>query len=130
MCYYRIITGEKWRQHYMEETMEKRFRDYIRHLEKLDFDVISEEEVWEEREMLQLKLAEIHQEMIRILIPMMGFLICTCIFLASAFTNFFIGSYIAAAVMAIVTAYLSVQYKTLSGVVKKLCVYIDKLTVK
>ena len=47
--------------------MEKRFRDYLRHLEKLDFDVISEEEIWEEREGLELKLTEIHQEMMRIL---------------------------------------------------------------
>ena len=110
--------------------MEKRFRDYLRHLEKLDFDVISEEEVWEERETLQLKLTEIHQEMVRILVPMMAFLICTCIFLAAAFTHYFIGTYIAAAVMAIVTAFLSMKYKTLADVVKKLCVYIDKLTVK
>lgn len=110
--------------------MEKRFRDYLRHLEKLDFDVISEEEVWEEREKLQLKLTEIHQEMIRMLIPMMAFLICTCIFLAAGFTHYFIGSYIAAAVMALVTMCLAIQYKNLGGVVKKLCVYIDKLTVK
>ena len=110
--------------------MEKRFRDYLRHLEKLDFDVISEEEVWEERERLQLKLTEIHQEMIRMLIPMMAFLICTCIFLAAAFTHYFIGSYIAAAVMAHATDYLAIQYKNLGGMVKKLCVYIDKLTVK
>ena len=27
--------------------MEKKFRDYLRHLDKLDFDVISEEEIWE-----------------------------------------------------------------------------------
>ncbi len=110
--------------------MEKRFRDYIRHLEKLDFDVISEEEVWEEREKLQLMLTEIHQEMVRMLIPMMAFLICTCIFLATAFTHYFVGSYIAAAVMALVTLFLALQYKNLGGVVKKLCAYIDKLTVK
>ena len=110
--------------------MEKRFRDYLRHLEKLDFDVISEEEVWEEREKLQLKLTEIHQEMVRMLIPMMAFFICTCIFLSTAFISNFIGSYIAGAVMALVTAYFSIQYKNLGGVVKKLCVYIDKLTVK
>lgn len=110
--------------------MEKKFRDYLRHLDKLDFDVISEEEIWEEREKLQLKLTEIHQEMVRMLIPIMGFLICACIFLASAFINSFIGSYIAAAVMAVVTAYLSIQYRTLAGIVKKLCSYIDKLTVK
>ena len=43
--------------------MEKRLRDYLRHLEKLDFEVISEEEIWEERERLELRLTEIHQEM-------------------------------------------------------------------
>ena len=71
--------------------MEKRFRDYLRHLEKLDFDVISEEEIWEEREGLELKLTEIHQEMMRTLIPMMAFFICACIFLAVAFANFYVG---------------------------------------
>ena len=44
--------------------MEKRLRDYLRHLEKLDYDVISEEEIWEEREGLELRLTEIHQEMV------------------------------------------------------------------
>ena len=110
--------------------MEKRFRDYLRHLEKLDFDVISEEEIWEEREGLELKLTEIHQEMMRMLIPMMTFLVCACIFLAAAFGNFFIGNFIGAAVMALAAAYLAVQYSTLAKFVKKLCVFIDKLTVK
>ena len=108
--------------------MEKRFRDYLRHLEKLDFDVISEEEIWEEREGLELKLTEIHQEMMRLLIPMMAFLICACIFLAAGFVNFFIGNFVAAAVMALVAIYLGFQYRTLTKVVRKLCVYIDKLT--
>ena len=110
--------------------MEKRFRDYLRHLEKLDFDVISEEEIWEEREKLQLMLTEIHQEMVRLLIPMMAFLICACIFLSAGFTHFFTGSFIAAAAMALAAAYVAIVYKTLDGVVKKLCIYIDKLTVK
>jgi hypothetical protein len=110
--------------------MEKRFRDYLRHLEKLDFDVISEEEIWEEREGLELKLTEIHQEMMRILIPMMTFLVCACIFLAVAFVNFFVGSFIGAAVMALACAYLGLQYKNLAKVVKQLCIYIDKLTVR
>ena len=110
--------------------MEKRFRDYLRHLDKLDFDVISEEEIWEEREGLELKLTEIHQEMMRILIPMMTFLVCACIFLAVAFVNFFVGSFIGAAVMALACAYLGLQYKNLAKVVKQLCIYIDKLTVR
>ncbi len=110
--------------------MEKRFRDYLRHLEKLDFDVISEEEIWEEREKLQLKLTEIHQEMVRILIPMMAFLVCTCIFLAEGFSHFYVGQFVAAAVMAVGTLFMAITYKTLSDVVKKLCIYIDKLTTK
>ena len=110
--------------------MEKRLRDYLRHLEKLDFEVISEEEIWEERERLELRLTEIHQEMMRLLVPMMAFLICACIFLAAGFVNFFVGSFVAAAVMALVSAYIAIRYKTMGDAVKKLCVYIDKLTIK
>lgn len=110
--------------------MEKRLRDYIRHLEKLDFDVISEEEIWEEREGLELKLTEIHQEMMRLLIPMMTFFICACIFLAVGLAHNVIALYVAAAVMAVVAAYLALQYRTMNATVRKLCVFVEKLTVK
>ncbi|MBE5827223.1 MAG: hypothetical protein E7307_11355 [Butyrivibrio sp.] len=110
--------------------MEKRLRDYLRHLEKLDFEVISEEEIWEERERLELRLTEIHQEMMRLLLPMMALVICACIFLAAGFVNFFIGSFVAAAVMAVCAAWIGLRYKTMSDAVKKICVYIDKLTIK
>ncbi len=110
--------------------MDKRFRDYLRHFEKLDFDVISEEEIWEEREALELRLTEIHQEMTRLLIPMSAFLICTCIFLAAAFNGFFIGNFIGAGVMALIVLLLANRYKKLSDMIKKLCVYVDKLTMK
>ena len=36
--------------------MEKRFRDYIRHLEKLDFEVLSDEEIITEREGILLQI--------------------------------------------------------------------------
>ena len=110
--------------------MEKRFRDYLRHLEKLDFDVIFEEEIWEERDGLELKLTEIHQEMVRMLIPMMTFLICACIFLAVGFATNAVASYVAAAVMALAAAYVSLKYRTLGTTVRKLCVFVDKLTAK
>ncbi len=110
--------------------MDKRFRDYLRHLEKLDFDVISEEEIWEEREGLELRLTEIHQEMVRLLIPMVAFLICACIFLAAAFNGFFIGNFIAAGCTALVSVYMALKYRTLSDMVKKLCVFVDKLTIR
>jgi hypothetical protein len=110
--------------------MDKKFRDYLRHLEKLDYDVISEEEIWEEKEGLELRLTEIHQEMVRLLIPMMAFLICAAIFLAAGFNGFFIGNFIACGIAAIVAAYMALKYRTLSDMVRKLCVFVDKLTIR
>ncbi len=110
--------------------MEKRLRDYLRHLEKLDFEVISEEEIWEERERLELRLTEIHQEMMRLLLPMMALVICACIFLAVGFVNFFVGSFVAAGAMAVCAAWIGLRYRTMSDAAKKMCVYIDKLTIK
>ncbi len=110
--------------------MDKRLRDYLRHLEKLDFDVISEEEVWEEREGLELRLTEIHQEMLRILIPMVAFLICTCIFLAHGFDHSTVFNYAAAGVTGLLTIFLALKYRNLFGVTKQLCGYVDKLTMK
>ena len=110
--------------------MEKRFRDYLRHLEKLDLDVISEEEIWEEREGLELKLTQVHQEMLRIIIPTMAFFICACIFLAVFFVNFFLGSAVMAAVMAVCAAYMALRYKTMMDAVKQLNVYLDKLNMR
>ena len=110
--------------------MDKHLRDYLRHLEKIDYDLISEEEIWEERETLQLKLTEIHQEMVRILIPMIGTLICACIFLSAGFANMFIGNYVCAACMALICIWLLFKYKNFNDAVRQLCTYIDRLTVK
>ena len=110
--------------------MEKRQRDYIRHLEKLDFDVISEEEIWEERERLELKLTEIHQEMIRLLIPTMTILVCTCIFLAFGLYSFSVFEFVAAALMAIALLVLIKRYNEYSDVSKKLESYVDKLIIQ
>ena len=110
--------------------MEKRFRDYFRHLEKLDFDVISEEEIWEEREGLELRLTEIHQEMMRILVLLSAFLISACIFLAAAFNGFYIGNFIGAGVSALAALFLTRKYKEFSDMVKKLCIFVDKLTIR
>ncbi len=109
--------------------MEKRLRDYLRHLEKIDYDLMTEEEVWEEREMLQLRLQEIHQEMVRILIPMVGILICACIFLAAGFENMFVGDFACSGLMAIIFIWLLIKYKNFKDSVKQLCAYIDRLTV-
>ena len=108
--------------------MEKKYHDYIRHFEKLDFDVISEEEIWEEREGLELRLTEIHYEMIRMLLPMLAFLICACIFLSAGFNGFFIGNFILAGVFAVLCIYFFTRYRTLADFAAKLSFYMDKLT--
>ena len=110
--------------------MDKPIRDYLRHLENLDFDIISEEEIWEERERLQLKLTEIHQEMIQLIIPTMTVLLCACVFLAFALYSYSIGEFIATAVMVIVDIVLAKKYKEVYDIEKKLGSYVDKLIIQ
>ena len=110
--------------------MEKHFRDFIRHLEKIDLDVISEEEVLEEREKLKIKLEEVHHEMVQNLIPMTGTFICMSIFLAAGFSNMFIGNFICGGVFAIICIWLLLGYKVLRDIERQLRTYIDKLSIQ
>jgi hypothetical protein len=107
--------------------MEKRFREYIRHFEKLDYDVLSEEEIANERQGLQLEIGMLHQELVRSLISFMGFLICTCIFLSGAMSHGNIYQLFCAAVMAVAAIVISITCKRLGDAIKKLSVYADKL---
>lgn len=107
--------------------MEKRLREYLRHLERLDYDVLSEEELILEREELEVKLTEIHNEMVRLLIPITGLLICVSIFLAAAFVHPYIGSYLAAIVACIGIIFLGLRYKTFRDGIRQMSIYIDKL---
>lgn len=109
--------------------MEKRFRDYLRHLEKLDLDIISEEEVQDERRKLALELNEIHNDMLRILIPMTGTLICASIFLAAGFGNMFIGNFICTAAFAVAFLCQYMSYRNLRSEDRQLRAFIDKLSV-
>ncbi len=108
--------------------MEKRFREYLKHFEKLDYDVLSDEEISDEKGNLELKTAILHREMIRILIIIIGFLVCAAIFLATALTSGSLICYILAALTALFSAYMSIQYRGIGGVIRQLEVYVDKLT--
>ena len=108
--------------------MEKRFRDYLKHFEKLDYDVLSDEEIIDEKGNLELKTALLHREMIRLLVMMMGLLISASIFLSSALTGGGLVCYILAAVLALFAAYMSLQYRGIGTVIRQLEVYVDKLT--
>ncbi|MCR5402415.1 MAG: hypothetical protein K6E91_01165 [Butyrivibrio sp.] len=107
--------------------MNKRLREYLRHLERLDYEALSEEELILEREELDIKLTEMHNEMVRILIPTTGLFICACMFLAAAFVHPYYGSYIAAVVMFIGVIWQGMRYKTLRDGITQMGVFIDKL---
>ncbi|MBO6241085.1 MAG: hypothetical protein J6O61_09710 [Butyrivibrio sp.] len=108
--------------------MEKRFRDYLRHLEKLDFEVLSEDEVFSEREGIVMQTTVLHQELMRTLTAIIGFLTCASIFLAAGFVKFFFVSFIFAGIFAVAAVICAVHYKDISDVMKKMYFYIDKLT--
>lgn len=108
--------------------MEKRFREYLKHFEKLDYDVLSDEEIADERGNLELKTGLLHRELIRLLIIIMGFLICAGIFLSTAISTGNIVCYVLAAVTALFAGYMSIQYRGIGVIIRQLEVYIDKLT--
>lgn len=107
--------------------MEKRFREYLKHFEKLDYDVLSDEEILDEKTNLQLKTSILHQELVRILIGVVGFLICACVLLSAGFICGNVICFVLAAVMGLAAAYMSVMYRAIAGVIKKLDMFVDKL---
>ena len=108
--------------------MEKRFRDYLKHFEKLDYDVLSEEEIEAEKSNLQLKMTILHQELVRVLSVMIGMLICTSIFLSAGLALSNLICLILAVVTGLSVVCAAILYKTITGVVKKLDMFVDKLT--
>ena len=107
--------------------MEKRFREYLKHFEKLDYDVLSEEEILDEKTNLQVKTSLLHQELIRILIGCMGFLVSACVLLSAGFICGNVICFVLAAVLGVLAAYMSVMYKAIADVIKKLEMFVDKL---
>ncbi|SCY69131.1 MULTISPECIES: hypothetical protein [unclassified Butyrivibrio] len=108
--------------------MEKRFREYLKHFEKLDYDVLSDEEIMDEKTNLQVKTSILHQELVRILIGIVGFLICASIFLSAGLLGGKIISFCLAAIMAVLAAYMTMRYKIIADVIKKLEMFVDKLS--
>ena len=107
--------------------MEKRFREYLKHFEKLDYEVLSEEEILDEKTNLQVKTTILHQELVRILVGLVGFLICACVFLSAGFICGNIIAFVLAAIMAVLAGYMSAKYKVIADVIKKLEMFVDKL---
>ena len=108
--------------------MEKRFREYLKHFEKMDYDVLSDEEIRDEKTNLQLKTSVLHQEMVRLLVMIMGLLVCGCIFLSMGLSTGSIIGYICSAVMILGMLYFIIQYRAIGTIMKKLDAFVDKLT--
>ncbi|MBQ3795809.1 MAG: hypothetical protein II842_05925 [Butyrivibrio sp.] len=110
--------------------MEKRFRDYLKHFEKLDYDILSDEEIRDERGNLELKTAILHRELIRLLVIIIGLIICASIFFSAALTSGNLICYVLAAIAAVFSAYTSSSYKGINSVLRQLEGYADKLTIR
>ena len=110
------------------DLMEKRFREYLKHFEKMDYDVLSEEEIQNEKINLQLKTTILHQEMVRIMVMIIGFMICMCIFLSLGMATGNVIGYICAGVMFLVMLINYYQYRTILNIMKKLESFVDKLS--
>ncbi len=108
--------------------MEKRFREYLKHFEKLDYDVLSDEEILDEKGNLELKTAILHREMIRLLVICIGFLLCAATFLSTALVSGDLICYILAALTALFSAYISIKYRAIGSIMRQLEIYVDKLT--
>ena len=108
--------------------MEKRFRDYLKHFEKLDYDVLSDEEIADEKSNLELKTGFLHREMVRLLMIAMGLFVSACIFLATALTSNSVIAYILAVCLVLFAGYVTLMYRGIGAVMKQLESYIDKLT--
>ncbi len=108
--------------------MEKRFREYIRHLEKLDFEVLSDDEIITEREGILLQITVLHQDMLRSLVAAIGFLICAVIMLSCGMLSTFVAAYVCAGIFAVVAALFASRFKGSGDVMKTLYVFVDKLS--
>ena len=108
--------------------MEKRFREYLKHFEKLDYDVLSDEEIQDEKSNLELKMTVLHQKLVRLLIVIMGCFLSASVFLATAFVTESIFNYVCAVIMSAVSIYTISRYFEIFSIIKKLDGFVDKLT--
>ena len=67
--------------------MEKRFRVFLRHLDKLDWDVLSEEELRDEREGIELYINVANQELLKCIVIFSALLVCASILLSACFIS-------------------------------------------
>ena len=108
--------------------MEKRFRDYLRHFEKLDFDVLSDEEIISEKEEIGLHVSILQHELLRKLLIALAAFVCGFIMLAAGLVGQIIIADILGIVILVFGIIMVFSFKESHDVLGRLCVFVDKLT--
>lgn len=107
--------------------MEKRLRNAIRHTEKLDLDILSEEEFDLEKENLLIQIDFLHEDMLHNLIGTSALLVCTAIAAVACMANFEILYIALLIVTALLTAGAAKTYIERRKALKQLYAFFDKL---
>ena len=108
--------------------MEKRFRDFLRHLDKLDWDVLSDEEIRDEREGIQLHRNVMHQEMMKHIIILASLLISASVLLGASFISQSQLCLVFAILSGASAGYLAKGYFKNRDTMNRLYVFADKIT--
>lgn len=107
--------------------MEKRLRNAIRHMEKLDLDVLSEEEFELEKENLLIRIDFLHEDMLHNLIGTAALLICTAIAVVACIAHFEIIYIVLMCLSAVLTIGAAKTYIERRKALRQLYTYFDKL---
>ncbi len=107
--------------------MEKRFRDFLRHLDKLDWDVLSDEELRDEREGIELYINVMNQEMLKCVVIFSALLICSSILLSACFISKSQLCFLFAVAFGVVAALFGKEYFKNRDTMNRLYSFADKI---
>ena len=110
--------------------MDKRIRDFMRHLDKLELDALSDEELRTERDDIELHINVLYQEMLFCILIAVSLLVCSCVLLGAFFVSKSLICFACAAVLAVFTVTTATGYHKNREIMNKLCVFSDKISQK
>jgi len=108
--------------------MEKRFRDFLRHLDKLDWDVLSEEEIRDERDGIQLHINVMHQEMLKCIVLLAALLISASVLMSACFISESQLCFVLSAIFGVGVGFFTKEYFKNRNTINRLYSFADKLT--
>lgn len=121
-CIIELVDYEKRR-----DNMEKKIRDYVRHLDKIDMEVLTDEEVRAEQRKLKFQINLYHHELLRILGFFATFFISSVILLKMLLTNTSIQCIIIFVAALVLTGLAGKRYWDKNQVLNQLIDMADKI---